>query len=122
MKKTMIGLALFALMSAAASAGMKVKSESAKGADLSGYTSYVWKAADPSTSGLMIAEGTRIAGKIEEVGDRALAKAGLEKKASDEAGLVIRYRGFSRRPRLGYYVVGRVELGGDGLQEGYLAH
>jgi hypothetical protein len=84
------------LLSVAAHAGMKVKSESAKGADLSSFTTYTWRAADPATSGLMIAEGTRIAGIIEEVGDKALAKAGLEKRSVEEAGLIFRYRAFAK--------------------------
>ena len=96
MKKTLCVLSLAVICASAAHGGMKVKSESKKGVDLSTYTTYSWKAADPSDSGLMIAEGTRIAGMLEEVGDKALAKAGLEKVPAGEAGLIFRYRGFAK--------------------------
>lgn len=96
MKRLLLALSVLLVITQAADAGMKVKSESLEGADLSSYETYSWKAADPSTSGLMIAEGTRLAKKLEEIGDRALAKAGLEKKAAGEAALVIRYRGFAK--------------------------
>ena len=95
MKRVLIGCSLL-LLAAVAHGGMKVKSEGAKGVDLPGYSTYSWRAADPASSGLMVAEGTRIARILEEVGDKTLAKAGLEKRPADEAGLIFRYRAFSR--------------------------
>ena len=95
MKRLLIVCSLIVL-AGPAHAGMKVKSETAKGADLSGYSTYAWRAANPADSGMLIAEGTRIAGILEAVGDKALSKAGLEKKSAEEAGLIFRYRGFSK--------------------------
>jgi len=96
MKRLLLALPLLLLAVSPADAGMKVKSESLEGADLSSFRTYSWKAADPSSSGLMIAEGTRIAGMLEDIGDRALAKAGLQKKPAEEADLIFRYRGFAK--------------------------
>lgn len=96
MKRLIIVLVLLALLPGAAQAGMKVRSENLEDFDPSAYSSYCWKAADPATSGLVLAEGAMMAKKLEEIGDRTLAKAGLEKKPAGEAELIMRYRGFSR--------------------------
>jgi hypothetical protein len=96
MKKTLLAMLLVTLLPGMASAGMKVKSESRPGVDLTAYSSYSWKAADPATSGLMIAEGTKLAKALEEVGDGEMAKVGLNKRPSGESELIFRYRGFAR--------------------------
>ena len=96
MRRLQIILLSLLVVTPAVDAGMKVKSESLEGADLSSYATYSWKAADPATSGLIIAEGTKLAGRLEEIGDQALVKAGLGKKPLGESDLVIRYRGFAR--------------------------
>jgi hypothetical protein len=96
MHKFLIAIAAAVVLTPPAMAGMKVGSESREGADLSTYETYSWQAADPASSGLLVAEGTRLAGALEEIGDKALARKGRRRTVDDEGSLIIRYRGFAK--------------------------
>jgi hypothetical protein len=92
----MIAVTAVLALAAPATAGMKVKSELRDGVDLSSYETYTWKAADPASSGLLLSEGSRLAGVLEEIGDEALAKKGHTRAGVGGGSLVIRYRGFAK--------------------------
>jgi hypothetical protein len=83
------------LAATAAVAGMKVTSKSWDRASLASYETYTWHAADSADSGALIAEGTKLAARLESIGDQILSKAGLEKNSGSESGLVFRYRGLA---------------------------
>jgi len=95
MKRFAICCSIFLLAATAASAGMKVTSRSWGDANLAGYESYSWLAADGADTGALIARGTRLAAKLEATGDPILIKAGLAKGAGDGARLIFRYRGLA---------------------------
>lgn len=95
MKRFAIYCCIFSLSAASAGAGMKVNSKSWGDASLTNYESYSWLAADEKDSGALIAKGTRLAAKLEAVGDPILVKAGLAKGAGDGPRLVLRYRGLA---------------------------
>lgn len=96
MKRIAIVCCILVLGSAAlARAGMKVHSKSWGDAALAEYDSYSWLAADEADSGAVIAKGTRLAGKLEVVGDAILIKAGFSKGTGEGRRLVFRYRGLA---------------------------
>lgn len=83
-------------MPGAAAPSMKVTSKTTAGADLSSYATYSWLPAAAEDSGPLVAAGTTLAAVIEEVGDRELAKLGMEKAPAGEAQIVLRYQGIGR--------------------------
>ena len=95
MKQITLYCCFLLLLSAAAGAGMKVQSRSWGDTDLASYESYSWLAADEKDSGAVIAKGTRLAAKLEAIGDSILVGAGLAKGAGDGPRLVFRYRGLA---------------------------
>jgi len=93
MKRTAIMFFTTLAIAVAGTAGMKVESEGRAGLDLSRYETYSWRAADNVESGAAAAEGTRLAARLEEIGDEKMKEVGFKKGAAGETDLVIRYRG-----------------------------